>query len=105
MCTCGIETKQWQLELLNILKIQTNIFTVKNNISSSIADKFLCQLLSSPFKREYPCVVSLVFMPCGAQSTVNKIRYSYSAPSEIPVNGILYELNSNAVRSQLCSQD
>jgi hypothetical protein len=55
--------------------------------------------------KEYPCAVCLVFMPCGALSTVTKIRYSYSSPSEIPVNGLLHELNSSAVRSQLCIQD
>jgi len=44
-------------------------------------------------------------MSCGALNTVNKLRYSYSVPSETPVNGLLHELNSNAVRCQLCGQD
>jgi hypothetical protein len=52
-----------------------------------------------------PCVVCLVFMPCGQLRTVSKIWHSYSTPSGTPVHGLLHELNNNAVRSQLCSQD
>jgi hypothetical protein len=105
----NVRVRNWNTtvsKLLKILKIQVNFLTVKKNkTSSSIADKRLCPLLSPPFKREYPCVVCLVFRPCGPLSTVSKIRYSYSALSETPVNVLLHELNNNVVKSQSCSQE
>ena len=44
MFACEIETQQFQLKLQTSVKTEVNFFTVKNNTSSSIADKRLCPL-------------------------------------------------------------